>query len=41
VATAVASVAACMGLWFAARAQLGISALLTIMLGAQAVAGLF
>ena len=40
VATAVASVAACMGLWFAARAQLGISALLTSMLGAQAVAGL-
>ena len=41
VATAVASVAACIGLWFAARAQLGISALLTIMLGAQSVAGLF
>jgi len=41
VGTAVASVAACMCLWFAARAQLGISVLLTIMLGAQAVAGLF
>lgn len=38
VATAVASLAACMGLWFAARAQLGISALLTIMLGPQSVA---
>lgn len=41
IATAVATVAACIGLWFAARAQLGISALLTIMLGAQSVAGLF
>lgn len=41
VGMAVASVAACMCLWFAARAQLGISGLLTIMLGTQAVAGLF
>lgn len=40
IATAVASVAACIGLWFAARAQLGISALLMIMLGGQFVAGL-
>lgn len=38
IATAVASIAACIGLWFAARAQLGIPALLTIMLGAQSVA---
>lgn len=41
IATAVASFAACIGLWFAARAQLGITALLTIMLGAQSFAGLF
>lgn len=41
IATALSSMVACIGLWFAARAQLGIPALLTIMLGSQFAAGLF
>lgn len=41
IAMAVASFVACVFLWFAARAQLGISELLTIVLGGQTVAGLF
>ena len=39
-ATAIGSLAACAGLWFAADARQGIPVLLTVMLGSQCAAGL-